>query len=71
VTDNGKGFDNLRLADPNALGLLGMRERALLLGGTIDIQSRSGAGTVVTLYIPLANAEPGITAPLRSLEPTL
>jgi signal transduction histidine kinase len=59
------------LADPNALGLLGMRERALLLGGTIDIQSRSGAGTVVTLYIPLANAEPGITAPLRSLEPTL
>ena len=54
VSDNGKGFDKLRLADPKALGLLGMRERALLLGGAIEIESRTGAGTVVTLKIPLA-----------------
>ena len=54
VSDNGKGFDKLRLSDPKALGLLGMRERALLLGGAIDIQSRPGAGTTVTLEIPLA-----------------
>ena len=54
VTDNGKGFDRLRLSDPKALGLLGMRERALLLGGAIEIESRAGAGTTVTLEIPLA-----------------
>ena len=56
VSDNGKGFDKLRLSDPKALGLLGMRERALLLGGSIEIQSRAGAGTTVILEIPLAGA---------------
>ena len=45
VSDNGRGFDKLHLSDPKALGLLGMRERALLLGGAIDIQSSTGAGT--------------------------
>ena len=53
VSDNGRGFDKLRLADPKALGLLGMRERALLLGGSIEIQSGAGQGTTVTLQVPL------------------
>ena len=56
VSDNGRGFDKLHLSDPKALGLLGMRERALLLGGAIDIQSSTGAGTTVTLWIPLPGA---------------
>ena len=34
-------------------GLLGMRERALALGGTLDITSTPGLGTVVVVLIPL------------------
>jgi signal transduction histidine kinase len=58
VTDNGRGFDPLRLTHPDALGVLGMRERALLLGGDIDFQSRSGVGTEAILRIPLDSRSP-------------
>lgn len=56
VADNGKGFDWASLADPQALGLLGMRERALLLRGGIDFDSYPGKGTAVTLRVPAASA---------------
>ena len=35
VQDNGRGITETELADPQSLGLVGMRERALLLGGSI------------------------------------
>jgi len=54
VVDNGKGFDPFRLKDPEALGLLGMRERALLLGGSIELESEAGKGTRITLRVPLS-----------------
>jgi len=54
VADNGKGFVREQMSDPDALGLLGMRERTLLLGGAIDFDSCLGKGTVVTLQIPVA-----------------
>ncbi len=47
VTDDGRGFtpgDN-----GNGLGIAGMRERALLCGGAVDVDSAPGAGTRVTL----------------------
>jgi signal transduction histidine kinase len=40
---------------PSSLGLLGMRERALLLGGSLKIDSAPRRGTTVTVTIPLAN----------------
>ena len=49
VRDSGKGFrpgDAVRLDQHAGLGLLGMRERAQLLGGTVDIESQPGAGTI-------------------------
>ncbi|HEX4609806.1 MAG TPA: chemotaxis protein CheB [Urbifossiella sp.] len=52
VEDNGAGFDPA--ATPNGrLGLLGMRERVELVGGEIDIESASGAGTTVAVRIPI------------------
>ena len=57
VEDNGRGFDVETLTGPRArghrLGLLGMRERAVLLGGTLNVESAPGAGTSVFVRIPV------------------
>jgi two-component system sensor histidine kinase DegS len=54
IRDNGKGFDRQRLrpAGPSGAGLLGMEERATLLGGQLTIESALGRGTSVTLELP-------------------
>jgi two-component system, NarL family, sensor histidine kinase UhpB len=49
VTDDGHGFDATR---EHHGGIRGMRERALLVGGTITIESRPGRGTRVRLVVP-------------------
>ena len=55
VRDNGRGFP---FADESkGLGLSGMRERALLVGGTLEVDSRPGKGTTVTLRVPMADEE--------------
>lgn len=58
VVDDGRGFDpeaTLQLyAKSNQLGLFGMRERVALLGGTMDVDSRIGGGTTVSVHIPLS-----------------
>jgi two-component system, NarL family, sensor histidine kinase UhpB len=55
VRDNGRGFEPKAGARPSAFGLLGMRERALLLGGEIEITTAPRRGTTVILKVPLAN----------------
>jgi signal transduction histidine kinase len=52
VEDDGTGFD-AGAAPKGRLGLVGMRERVELVGGTIDVESSPGAGTTVTLQIPI------------------
>jgi len=56
VRDQGVGFD-LASTDPDRLGLLGMRERAELLGGSFAVQSSPEHGTVVEAMIPLTPPE--------------
>jgi PAS domain S-box-containing protein len=53
VHDNGKGFDPEEAKARRSLGLVGMRERALLLNGEFKIEGVSGAGTTMTLRIAL------------------
>jgi signal transduction histidine kinase len=57
VRDDGVGFDagKMRAATPveRHLGLVGMRERAQYVGGHLEIQSRPGAGTIVSARFPL------------------
>ena len=57
IIDNGAGFDSAKLTDPNALGLVGMQERARLIGGQLAIVSTPGSGTSVQLEIPLKERE--------------
>ena len=56
ISDNGQGFSipprTSDLALVGKLGIIGMRERARLEGGTLIVQSEKGAGTTVTLRIP-------------------
>lgn len=52
VSDSGRGITEKEISDTKSLGLLGMRERALLLGGELTISGTEGAGSVVTLRIP-------------------
>jgi PAS domain S-box-containing protein len=53
VADNGTGMESGKVEDPASLGLLAMRELALLCGGLIDIHGISEKGTTVSLEIPL------------------
>ena len=55
--DDGRGIHASKIAGRNSLGLLGMRERAQRLGGTFDIQSVPGDGTLVTVSIPLKSSD--------------
>jgi signal transduction histidine kinase len=56
IEDDGRGFDvAARLAaahDEKRLGLLSMKERVALLGGTMEIQSRPGQGTKIFIELP-------------------
>jgi PAS domain S-box-containing protein len=52
VRDNGKGISEERLSAGRSLGILGMRERALLLGGEFDISGAPGDGTTIRVRIP-------------------
>ncbi len=54
VRDNGKGISDEQLSGGKSLGLLGMRERASLLGGEITISGIPGKGTTVSVRIPEA-----------------
>lgn len=56
IADNGSGFsesDAGGCAKSDSFGLLGMRERALYLGGKVDVKSVTGDGTTVIMCIPL------------------
>ncbi|HYR76479.1 MAG TPA: MEDS domain-containing protein [Pyrinomonadaceae bacterium] len=56
VNDNGKGMKDGEISGTESLGLLGMRERAHLIGGEISITSVEGQGTVINLRLPIAGA---------------
>jgi signal transduction histidine kinase len=57
VHDNGLGISEEQLSAGKSLGILGMRERARLLGGELIIQGVHGAGTTVRARIPRAEPQ--------------
>lgn len=56
VTDDGCGFDPA--AHPHTGGLTAMRERAETHGGSLAVSSKTGAGTVVQVHVPLPEDAP-------------
>jgi len=53
VQDDGTGFEP---GDGRRFGLRGMRERAALLGGSVEVESQAGVGTVITAHLPVRGA---------------
>jgi len=53
VIDDGRGFDPLELSDSEGLGVAGMRERASLVGGTLEVYSQAGKGCRVLFTVPI------------------
>ena len=58
IEDNGAGFDpdpeSIHTTEGSGFGLIGMKERAALVGGTLEIESRAGDGTAIMVRIPRA-----------------
>ncbi|MBI2868813.1 MAG: hypothetical protein HYX96_03190 [Chloroflexi bacterium] len=53
IEDGGRGFDLTRLSPGTSSGLSSMRERALLLGGRLEVDSAPGKGTRIFAELPL------------------
>jgi signal transduction histidine kinase len=58
ITDNGRGFDQGEAFD-KGMGLQGMRERARLVGGTLQVMSEPSGGTTIEVRAPLVTAGVG------------
>jgi len=53
VQDNGPGFPDRSMRQEGRYGLLGMRERAIMLGGRLDLDNPPGGGARITVHLPL------------------
>jgi PAS domain S-box-containing protein len=62
VSDNGRGIRPEEAAGSESMGLMGMRERVRPFGGSVEIMGETGAGTLVRVRIPLAEAAAGAEA---------
>ncbi len=52
IRDDGRGVTGAEIADSMSLGLIGIRERADLIGGTVQFEGVEGRGTIVSVRIP-------------------
>jgi len=57
VKDNGVGIKPQQIDDPRSFGMIGLRERAHLWGGTVHVRNIKPSGTMVKLLIPLRKGE--------------
>lgn len=57
VKDDGRGITEEEIANTRSIGLVGMRERARLIGGELSLHGAPGQGTTVTLRVPLRRKE--------------
>lgn len=53
IADNGVGFDPASLSDMGCLGMEGMKERALLVGGTLEVKSGPDKGTLISFRVAI------------------
>ncbi|MBW2646790.1 MAG: PAS domain-containing protein [Deltaproteobacteria bacterium] len=67
IADNGIGIEPSRIQSPLSTGISGMRERAEILSGTMEIRGDSDKGTKVTVQVPLTYRQSSITGAQESL----
>lgn len=53
ISDNGQGISQQNLENPTAFGIRGLKERAKVVGGWLDLSTREGVGTTIILSVPL------------------
>ncbi len=58
ISDDGKGFGIENVKQKQSFGIIGMKERAKMMGGDIQIQTQEGKGTTVKLIVPVETTEP-------------
>jgi PAS domain S-box-containing protein len=58
IRDDGRGIDPAELSALKSYGLMGMRKRAEMCGGSLEIHGKAGEGTVLTVDIPLSARKP-------------
>jgi signal transduction histidine kinase len=58
VVDDGRGFESQHLSESEGLGVAGMRERATLVGGSLEVHSQTHKGTQVYFKVPI-DGQPG------------
>ena len=58
ISDNGCGISRQSLESPAAFGIRGLKERAKVVGGWLDLSTREGAGTTIILSVPLSAGGP-------------
>jgi len=59
VSDNGRGVTESEKSGTLSLGILGMRERAHLIGAVFEITGVEGVGTLITLRVPVSGKASG------------
>jgi PAS domain S-box-containing protein len=69
IRDNGTGIAEGAVHDPRSIGLLGMRERASLVGGRFDIAGRRGKGTTIVVRVPIARDKRPASGPRGRTDP--
>jgi signal transduction histidine kinase len=57
VSDNGKGITPKQIADPKSFGIVGIRERVNLWGGSVSINGKPQKGTTIKIRIPMHRGE--------------
>ena len=70
IRDNGRGITAAQAAAAGSIGLLGMKERAALVGGTFKVSGQRGKGTVVSVHVPVIVAQ-AVNQPRGQAEPKL
>jgi signal transduction histidine kinase len=68
VSDNGRGIPQEAIDSDRSLGLIGMRERALILGGTLTLSRGARRGTEALLVVPRAPRLVGPETPARTID---
>ena len=58
ITDDGNGFDSALVENKKTLGILVMKERALMINGELEIKSKPGEGTSVSIKVPIPQEKP-------------
>ncbi|HET9194423.1 MAG TPA: ATP-binding protein, partial [Vicinamibacterales bacterium] len=59
IEDDGIGFEPSAVDKTTGIGLLGMHERAALIGATVQVESATGRGTTIYLRYPVVGSTPG------------